>query len=551
MGIREDVADVLLADTDTFILIWDSESGWNSVGEGCDMYVRNALLQNGLKGLRSIVKDCDRELCELFLNRISKGMVGASPFVRVMEQRMNLQIRLMTCNDSFRYFNIECHFLKNSLQEIYKIVTEIKPLTQEEIYRLELARTITNDKNPAYFVSGAERLFEANPDKRFALIQFDVAKFKVINEQYGEEVGDELINFFIDGLNMLLDKNQLFARLTADVFMIMTPFDDNDDILRLIDTIDRNLTGYKGISYTLFFGVCEINDKKAPLRKFGDGAAFARQSIKGDALNHVGFYEADMRQRAKTKKYVEDHMNKALTNNEFTMYLQPKYSISQGKIIGAEALVRWIDPERGVVPPMDFIPLFEENGFVVRIDRYIWEEACKTIRGWIDNGITPVPISVNASRRHFRDGKFVQYLNQLVEKYDIDKNLIEVEITETIEEAYVHEGMVMLKENGYKLLMDDFGSGYSSLNTLKDTQFDVIKIDRMFLKNFIGSYRGQKIVEHTIRMTRDIGLDLVAEGVETKEQADFLSECGCDAAQGFYYARPMPVNEFNQLLVSN
>jgi EAL domain-containing protein (putative c-di-GMP-specific phosphodiesterase class I) len=233
------------------------------------------------------------------------------------------------------------------------------------------------------------------------------------------------------------------------------------------------------------------------------------------------------------------------------MYLQPKYSISQEVVIGAEALVRWIDPERGVVPPMDFVPLFEENGFVIKMDRYIWEEACKAIRGWIDAGIKPVPVSVNASRRHLKDGKFVQVLNDLVEKYDIDKKYLEIEITETVEESHSHEGIELLKSNGYKLLMDDFGSGYSSLNTLKDTQFDVIKIDRIFLQNFIGSERGQKIVEHTIQMTKDIGLDLIAEGVETKEQAAFLSECGCDAAQGFYYAKPMPMDDFEALLAGN
>ena len=182
------------------------------------------------------------------------------------------------------------------------------------------------------------------------------------------------------------------------------------------------------------------------------------------------------------------------------------------------------------------------------MDAYIWEEACKTIRSWIDEGWEPLPISVNVSRIHLKDNQFIDVLNHLIEKYQISKNYLEIELTETADSTQISEGISLLKDSGYTLLMDDFGSGYSSLNTLKDTQFDVIKIDRGFLQDFIGSERGQKIVEHTIQMTKSIGLDLVAEGVETKEQAQFLMGCGCDTAQGFYYAKPMTVEQFNELM---
>ncbi|MDD6070083.1 MAG: EAL domain-containing protein, partial [Clostridiales bacterium] len=194
------------------------------------------------------------------------------------------------------------------------------------------------------------------------------------------------------------------------------------------------------------------------------------------------------------------------------------------------------------------IPVFEKNGFVTKMDAFIWEEACKVIRGWIDDGMKPLPISVNVSRLHLKDNQFVEVLNHLIDKYQIPKEYLEIELTETTDSAKISEGISLLKDNGYTLLMDDFGSGYSSLNTLKDTQFDVIKIDRGFLQDFIGSERGQKIVEHTIQMTKSIGLDLVAEGVETKEQAQFLMGCGCDTAQGFYYAKPMTVEQFNELM---
>ena len=239
-------------------------------------------------------------------------------------------------------------------------------------------------------------------------------------------------------------------------------------------------------------------------------------------------------------------MEEALEKRQFQMYLQPKYSISTEEMVGAEALVRWVHPERGIISPMEFIPLFEKNGFVIKMDQYIWEEACRVIREWIDKGIKPVPISVNVSRKHLKDQSFIDILNALIVKYQIPKQYLEIEITETIEEGEINKSVALLKENGYTLLMDDFGSGYSSLNMLKDTKFDVIKIDRGFLQDFIGSDRGQKIVEHTIKMTKSIGLDMVAEGVETKEQAVFLQNCGCDTAQGFYYAKPMTLEDFNK-----
>ncbi|MDO4167808.1 MAG: GGDEF domain-containing phosphodiesterase [Eubacteriales bacterium] len=549
MGLREKVAEALISDTDDFFIYWDYQTGWKCSGGGCDSLEKEPIRQKGMLGLLDIVQDDDREICSLFLDRMQQGSKDANVFQPLPGKRFEVNLHLRNVDNTYTYYRIECHILKEEETGImHRGVVEIMPLTQEEIYRLRLAENITNDKNPQYFAGGAAEIMASQPEKRFALIQFDVAKFKVINEQYGEDVGDEILRFFIHTLKIILRPDQLYARLTADVFMVLTSYTQEEEVYELIGKIDQNLSGYKGIPYTLFFGVCEVKDRSQKLRKYGDGAAFARQSIKGDALNHIAFYRDDMKQQAKTQKIVEDQMEHALENHEFVMFLQPKYSISRNRIVGAEALVRWIHPERGTIPPNDFVPLFEKNGFVIKMDQYIWEEACKTIRGWMDAGVEPIPISVNVSRRHLKDGRFVQVLDDLVEKYSIERRYLEIEITETVDQGQTQAGIDLLKEHGYTLLMDDFGSGYSSLNTLKDTQFDVIKIDRYFLQDFVRSERGQKIVEHTIRMTRAIGLELVAEGVENQEQALFLSRCGCDTAQGYYYAKPMPVEQFNERL---
>lgn len=546
MKMNEEIGDVLLSNQSVLILFWSYERGWQVINKG-DLSVDEALLQKeGLQSLKSIVMEGDQALFHTFIGRIHEETENESPAYTETGNHIEAAFHLKTPDGSYGYYKLECHLQKDERGVIQRILVRVPELEAEDIYRIHLAQVITNDKNPAFFAQGARAMMEKHPDWRYALVQFDVAKFKMINEQYGEAVGDEMIEYFIHTLKLLCSKEQLYARLTADVFMILTPFETRETLLDFIEYLRSNLSGYKGIEYRLVFGICEVLDRKKELRKYGDSAAFARQSIKEDALHYVAFYQDDMKQRVRMSKFIEDNMEKALENREFVMYLQPKYSISREKIIGAEALVRWLHPEYGLIPPPEFVPLFEKNGFIIKMDRYIWEEACKAIRKWMDHGIEPLPISVNVSRRHLKDGAFVDVLNQLTKKYDIPKQYLEIEITETIEERDMKAGIGLLKDSGYTLLMDDFGSGYSSLNMLKDTQFDVIKIDRVFLQDFIASERGQRIVEHTIKMTKEIGLELIAEGVETKEQAVFLSNCGCDAAQGFFYAKPMTLDDFNR-----
>ncbi len=200
--------------------------------------------------------------------------------------------------------------------------------------------------------------------------------------------------------------------------------------------------------------------------------------------------------------------------------------------------------------PNKFIGLFEKNGFVVKLDRYMWEQACIQIRKWMDDGLTPVPISVNVSRINVENPQLTEIFDGLVEKYQIDKKYLELEITETVyydnQDVFL-DTLEKLKNSGYTLLMDDFGSGFSSLNMLKNTPFDILKIDRNFLDETIITDKGKKIIDHTIKLSNDIGIEIVAEGVETKEQAEYLLQCGCNTAQGYYYSKPVSLDEFERL----
>jgi EAL domain-containing protein (putative c-di-GMP-specific phosphodiesterase class I) len=241
-------------------------------------------------------------------------------------------------------------------------------------------------------------------------------------------------------------------------------------------------------------------------------------------------------------------MQTAVEEKQFRMFIQPKYNIFTGKIVGAEALVRWFNPVRGKIYPNDFIPVMEENGFIKNVDYYIWKEACALIKKCVESGIDDCPISVNVSRHHLKDTRFIDEISKYIDENDIDKPLIQLEITETVGDEMISQMATRLKDEGFTLLMDDFGSGYSSLNVLLETPFDIIKLDKKFMDNMMKSDKGKTILEHVVSMADDMGLGLVAEGVETKEQVELLKNIGCSDVQGFYFSKPMPWEKFFNLL---
>lgn len=427
------------------------------------------------------------------------------------------------------------------------IVGHIRLMNSAELQKKLALDSFTNDKHPNVFNSCAVNVLKNSGDKKAAIVQFDIKQFKLINAKHGEKLGTEILNYISEGLDSICGGDKAHIRLSADVYMIAMAYNDQSELDGLIEKIKERLSRYGDITYKLVFGVYIVVDKNIPVRHMGDRAAIARQGIKNNALCDVGYYTENQKDTLLNRKFIEDRMYYALEHHEFVMYLQPKYSIDTTNIVGAEALVRWIHPESGIISPAEFIPIFEKDGFIVKVDEYMWEQAAVTIKSWIDAGLEPLPISVNISRVHLSDDRFVRILDGIVAKYDIPKRYLETEITESVENDHSGDMIRKLKESGYTLLMDDFGSGYSSLNMLKSTPFDVIKIDKDFFSEFMLSDRGKKIISHTISMSKDIGLDLVAEGVETKEQAQFLYDSGCRVAQGFYYSKPVTVDEFNRI----
>lgn len=407
---------------------------------------------------------------------------------------------------------------------------------------------LTNIPNYAKFYIDAESIIRNNLDKQYAIVVFDIDKFKNINDLYGMAKGDEVLKFVGRVLRDIFGYDENYARMHSDMFAFYVEYERKVDIIRIIEKIRKKLSP-KDVEFDIntSFGIYLVQDRGVPINLMCDRAMVASRTTKGDVFRFCAFYDEQYREDMLKVGEIEHDMHKALAERQFQMYLQPKFRLDTGELCGAEVLARWLHPRKGIIPPMDFIPLFEKNGFILKLDEYMWDEACKTIRGWIDAGKEPIPLSVNISRYHIKHNNLEAVFMELLKKYDIDPALLHLEITESLfldNPEELNRVLDKLKKIGFSLEVDDFGSGFSSLNLIRNITVDTIKIDKDFLDNEIASEKGQIVVNHTIDMAKDLKLQVIAEGVETKEHVDFLKKSRCDIAQGFYFARPMPLNEF-------
>lgn len=409
-------------------------------------------------------------------------------------------------------------------------------------------------KRGAFFQKGEEFLDEA-ADGRYCLVAIDIEHFKLFNDWYGQKEGDKLL---VDIGRRLLQLQQegkgVAGYIGGDDFAILMP-DDAEEIR----TIQASLTEYvkaygENAGFLPTFGVYEIEEREHSLSAMYDRAVIAANSIKGNYAQRICYYDRRMKQRMEEDHLLLSEVQRGMENGEFVFYTQPKCDLSTGRIVGLEALVRWNHSVRGVISPGTFLPLLESNGLITNLDIFIWESVCKKVRSWIDQGRRPIPISVNVSCVDIFAIDVVETFRQLVRRYDLDPRLIEIEITES---AYVERFdeviriVEALRSAGFTVLMDDFGSGYSSLNMLKDVSVDILKIDMKFLdlnENSLG--RGVSILEAIAKMAHIMGLKLIAEGVETKEQVGFLLNVGCNYGQGYYFYRPIPPEDMEALIVN-
>ncbi|UUV13670.1 EAL domain-containing protein [Clostridioides difficile] len=429
----------------------------------------------------------------------------------------------------------------------------------EQLKKLAYYDSLSGIKNKEKFRKDSMYILKNYYQDNFYLVQLDVNKFKYINEMFGYAEGNKILIHISQVLNNNTNKYEICARMDNDHFILLIACNTEDELLNRLSKINKeicNLITTNSSKYKIVMssGIYKIT-KKDDIKKIDlliDRANIAAKSKKEKYEHSYSFFNEDTRNRLYKEKRLEDNMNKALEKGEFIVYYQPKYSLGDvNEIEGAEALIRWNSPEFGLISPIDFIPLFEKNGFIVNIDMFVFEEVCKTLNKWINKGYTPVPISVNMSRVHLYRDNFIENITDLISKYNISPEFIELELTESVVFDNLNiliDIMKKIKEIGFLISMDDFGSGYSSLNLLKDLSFDILKLDRGFLIETTDTKRGKIIISKIVEMAKAIDIKVICEGVETYEQVEFLKEIGCDKVQGYLFAKPMVLDEFEKHL---
>ena len=394
----------------------------------------------------------------------------------------------------------------------------------------------------------------SGPEK-YSVCVLNIHQFKFINEIFGRAQGDKLLCHISQVLKESVNPGEYFCRDTGDFFWMILK-GQNEEAIRerlyeMMEKISRfSLSQHHNYQIMIYCGVAVRRDDSSA-EMMMTHAMFALQTAKGTDRNNVWFYDVELHKQETLQNYIESHMHQALKDKEFRMFLQPKMDMRTGELAGAEALVRWIPKDGTIIYPNQFIPLFESNGFCSSLDMYMVENVCRKIREWIDAGITPVPVSVNQSKLLFYEEDYVENLCSILERYKVPGELITLEILEGLAAGNIDElnkKIDQLKVKGFRISMDDFGSGYSSFNTLGKLHIDELKMDRVFLSAITGKEdeRQKIIMAQVVDLAKKLRISTVAEGVETKENETLIRTLGCGYGQGYYYSRPIDEDEFDR-----
>lgn len=434
-------------------------------------------------------------------------------------------------------------------------------LSRSNIKRIEeiaFVDPVTGGANRAGFLERAGVLLRAAQPRSYAMVSMDLDRFKLINETYGTEHGDKTLWHVYRSVASQLGPDEAVGRVASDIFSILLKNSSREELTRRLSGIADKINEFNNTRKEKYFlpvyqGVYVVEDPALEIITAQDRANAARKSnrkIRQGRLSACTFYDDLFSRVMRREKEIDDRMESALENGEFVVYLQPKVELNLNTAVGAEALVRWIDPERGLIPPDEFIRLFEKNGFIIKLDLFVFEQVCRLLRRWMDEGKKVVPISVNVSRVHMENLNFLNYYERVRAKYNVPAELIEFELTETVvmdNMQALRNVMDQMHSLGFRCSLDDFGSGYSSLNVLKDMPVDTIKLDRAFFAGKDDGERGEHVVESILELARKLSIETVCEGVEDPRQVDFLRIARCDMVQGFVFSRPVPVADFEPI----
>lgn len=429
----------------------------------------------------------------------------------------------------------------------------IKKSNEKEILSLAYEDKVTYIGNQNKFYRECSKYLLDKPSLNYIIVYFDINNFKMINDTFGYEFGDNLLITIAKALKEELTEGEVYARLSSDYFAIFCDYKNGKNKrIRKIDSIRNNIESNLSIVFeiSLCVGIYFVEEGEVDIQKAVNKANMARSVAKGKNINYA-IYNEDVRNKLSEESMILDDIKIALVKNQFEVYYQPKFSLVTGEMIGSEALIRWNHPEHGFISPAVFIPIAEKSKLILKIGRFVFERVCNDLSEWKKQGKKIVPVSVNLSRVELYQPDIVKFINKTIQMYNLSSDLIEIEITETvaINELNILKNVLNeLRKYGFSISMDDFGTGYSSISCLRDMPIDILKLDKSFLGGIEHDERSRNIAKSIVSLAKSLDLVVIIEGVESKEQAELMKQFGCDLVQGFYFARPMPAKNFLDLL---
>ena len=412
---------------------------------------------------------------------------------------------------------------------------------------------LTRLYNRSFFFEYTRRLMDSEKDRSFDMLAVDVDRFRIANEVYGRAFGDQVLCALADGIREVLQEQMgIGCRADADLFYILLEHGtDLNDILERIRSCVRD-GEHQSILRIRMGAYCQIGAEH-PVSWYAEAAGSACDSIRGNYQTDVMVYDEALHQRELMNERLIADVDTAIEERQFIVYFQPKYAVQGDRpvLVSAEALVRWIHPELGFVSPGAFIPLFEENGLISKVDNYVWREAARQLCVWKKQYGLNLQVSVNVSRKDLFNGSLCDQLKDIVSENGLKVDDLVLEVTESAysqDTAQMLQAVKSLRDAGFRIEMDDFGSGYSSLNMLCLMPIDALKIDMKFVRNIVSSKTGYRIVELVVEMARALNVPTIVEGVEDQEQYELVRRVGCDVVQGYYFSKPVDAAGFEKMI---
>lgn len=413
--------------------------------------------------------------------------------------------------------------------------------------------TLTGGMNNAAFQQSCRQLLDQKPPSTYTVILLNVRDFKLINEFFGISAGNDTLRYIYRTLREHVRPGELVARGEADNFFLCLEEADPEIIQQRLEKMTDKASRFQESDdeyYALSFreGAYLVEDPSVDVTIIQERARIACQ--RQNQSDQCVFYSRDLTETLRREQELAGRFEQALENGEFQIFLQPKVRLKDRCVGGAEALVRWLDPREGMISPGDFIPVFERNGSICKLDLYVFEQVCMLMRRWREEGRPDLPVSVNLSRVHFRNPDFLRPFRELKEKYQIPDGMLELEVTESIffddaQIRVVKQSIGRIHGCGLKCSLDDFGMGFSSLGLLKEFDVDAIKLDRRFFDD-MESEKSWKVIESFMELPGKLGMGVVAEGIETEEQLELLQKTDCQMVQGYVFSKPLCVEAFER-----